>query len=67
MLFTEVQNNMEEKCVPECAYREKVTELQNENEYLRALLFTAASWMGTDDPDWDEVRYVEEEVEKLKK
>ena len=26
---------MEEKCIPECAYREKITELQAENKLLK--------------------------------
>lgn len=46
---------------------EIINQLQIENKHLRKLLFLAASWMGTDDPDWPEVRYVEAEIEKLKK
>ena len=44
-----------EKCVPECAYREKVTELQDENKRLRRgiyrILEVKRLWSSVVNPD----------------
>lgn len=48
-------------------YVEKYNELQAELEKVKNLLSIAIVWMGTDDPDWDEVDMVKKEYEKLNK
>ena len=50
---------MEEKCVPECAYREKVTELQDENKRLRRgirrILEVKRLWSSVVNPDHQKI------------
>ena len=47
--------NNEEKCIPECAYRKKVTELQDENQKLRRgirkILKVKRLWSSVVNPD----------------
>ncbi|KKN48406.1 hypothetical protein LCGC14_0653530 [marine sediment metagenome] len=47
--------NDKEKCIPECAYREKVTELQDENQKLRRgirkILKVKRLWSSVVNPD----------------
>lgn len=54
-----------EKCVPECAYREKITELQEENVLLKQLIRDVQIYMGTDDCDWDELQNVLDRIEEF--
>ncbi len=43
-----------------------IDKLQAELMRVENLLFLAATWMGTDDPDWSEVDMIKKEVEALK-